>query len=133
MNSIDTRWSFSSEDSVQNIDKDEGAIDGDYHVQGILDVVSTPLGLLNISFQSLNSVLWFLILIARPSKSGQTLLIVILASFKILLFAQKVFFKHNLGALIFESLSLEFVEDEGLSKEWIGDLGPHVFKVDKNW
>ncbi len=72
----------------------------------VLDIVSTPLLLFNLSFQLINCVLRLLIDITRATELGQ----IIISRFEIFLFAQKVLLKHNLGTLVIESLSLVFIE-----------------------
>lgn len=75
-------------------------------MERVLDVVSSPLGFFNLSFQLINCVLRLLVDLTRATELRQ----IIIPCFEIFLFAQKVLLKHNLRTLIVKGLSLVFIE-----------------------
>ena len=114
--------------SEHHDDKDVGAIEWDHHMDGVLEVISTPLSFLGSLLNRLNCVLRLLIKFSAPSEVGD----ITQASLLIPLLSNKVIIDDDLRTPVVRCLRLILIHYEGLRQQGVGDLGPHMLQVNED-
>ena len=114
-------------DLEHNVDEDVGAVDRNRHVECILDVIATPLGLFNARLQLLDGIGRFVFEHTLGAEVSRAF-----ARLKVFLPAEEVSFNDDLRTLVVEGLRLELVLNQCFGKQRVRDLSPHVFEVDED-
>ena len=112
-------------------DEDVGAVKWDDHMQGVLDVVSSPFGLFDAVFNHCDRLARFVF--ERATAAPEVRLLIALARLHIFLLSDELTVHSDLRTFVLKLLRLELVHHQSLGQERVSNLGSHVFKVDQDW